>query len=51
MIFSKFIRDGIPYLNERQKHRLKKDLMEGILLRATERKIQNEDEDALKRGE
>ena len=25
--------------------------MEGILLRATERKIQNEDEDALKQGE
>ena len=46
----KFIRDGIPYLNEGQKSQLKKDLTEGILLRATERRIQNEDEDGLKQG-
>ena len=48
--YYQFIRDGIPYLNEEQKSQLKKDLAEGILLRATERRIQNEDEDALKQG-
>ena len=49
--FNKFIRDGIPYLNEENKQQLKKDLDGGVLLRATERtSIQFEDEDALKQG-
>lgn len=47
--FNKFIRDGVSYLNEDQINQLQKDLEDGVLLGATERRsIQFEDEDALK---
>ena len=51
LITFKFIRDGVSYLNEDQINQLQKDLEDGVLLGATERRsIQFEDEDALKEG-
>ena len=47
--FSKFINQGIPYLNQEKEEQLKNDLKNGVILSVQERNIPMQDEDKIRK--